>query len=112
MTHSVPTRRSSDLQIAAGRGVVHRLRHCADHVARQVGLDARYERCGDHRASHHLVRRRRHWQIAGITGFRSSGFRSEEHTPELQSPMRISYAVSCLTKKSDEIATMIRGYSA
>src|SRR3546814_2802570 len=28
-----------------------------------------------------------------------SGFRSEEHTSELQSLMRISYAVFCLTKK-------------
>src|SRR3546814_1333838 len=29
----------------------------------------------------------------------SSGVRSEEHTSELQSLMRISYAVFCLTKK-------------
>src|SRR3546814_3387877 len=29
----------------------------------------------------------------------SSGFRSEEHTSELQSLMRISYAVFCLKKK-------------
>src|SRR3546814_9279424 len=28
--------------------------------------------------------------------------RSEEHTPELQSLMRISYAVFCLTKKTQE----------
>src|SRR3546814_9853200 len=28
-----------------------------------------------------------------------SGFRSEEHTTELQSLMRISYAVFCLTKQ-------------
>src|SRR3546814_2267099 len=28
------------------------------------------------------------------------GFRSEEHTSELQSLMRISYAVFCLTKKN------------
>src|SRR3546814_2845153 len=31
--------------------------------------------------------------------FRSGGFRSEEHTSELQSLMRNSYAVFCLTKK-------------
>src|SRR3546814_6094105 len=30
----------------------------------------------------------------------SMGFRSEEHTSELQSLMRISYAVFCLTKKT------------
>src|SRR3546814_1656829 len=31
--------------------------------------------------------------------FESAGFRSEEHTSELQSLMRISYAVFCLKKK-------------
>src|SRR3546814_7466169 len=30
-------------------------------------------------------------------------WRSEEHTSELQSLMRISYAVFCLTKKNDKI---------
>src|SRR3546814_8246095 len=34
-------------------------------------------------------------------GRRESGFRSEEHTSELQSLMRISYAVFCLKKKND-----------
>src|SRR3546814_8486755 len=32
-------------------------------------------------------------------GIRFSGWRSEEHTSELQSLMRISYAVFCLKKK-------------
>src|SRR3546814_7830845 len=32
-----------------------------------------------------------------------SGARSEEHTSELQSLMRISYAVFCLTKKNNNI---------
>src|SRR3546814_3118157 len=36
------------------------------------------------------------------TGGDSDIFRSEEHTSELQSLMRISYAVSCLKKKNDE----------
>src|SRR3546814_7685850 len=31
--------------------------------------------------------------------------RSEEHTSELQSPMRISYAVICLKKKTNTITT-------
>src|SRR3546814_9549580 len=35
-------------------------------------------------------------RMAGIT----HGFRSEEHTSELQSLMRISYAVFCLKKKN------------
>src|SRR3546814_3203175 len=45
--------------------------------------------------------------IGGLTQFRDAGlkrryrlFRSEEHTSELQSLMRISYAVFCLKKKT------------
>src|SRR3546814_2861695 len=34
--------------------------------------------------------------------------RSEEHTSELQSLMRISYAVFCLKKKNKEIAVNVR----
>src|SRR3546814_1461353 len=34
-----------------------------------------------------------------LADFLSGGLRSEEHTSELQSLMRISYAVFCLTKK-------------
>src|SRR3546814_3898416 len=37
----------------------------------------------------------------GKTGRRASGGRSEEHTSELQSLMRISYAVFCLKKKQE-----------
>src|SRR3546814_9812093 len=36
--------------------------------------------------------------------------RSEEHTSELQSLMRISYAVFCLKKKKTEIKHMHRNY--
>src|SRR3546814_9455698 len=36
-------------------------------------------------------------------GGRCAGFRSEEHTSELQSLMRISYAVFCLKKKNTNI---------
>src|SRR3546814_7183780 len=35
-----------------------------------------------------------------VTGPSSHGWRSEEHTSELQSLMRISYAVFCLKKKN------------
>src|SRR3546814_1354157 len=35
-----------------------------------------------------------------VLGIRLHGFRSEEHTSELQSLMRISYAVFCLKKKT------------
>src|SRR3546814_10373349 len=40
--------------------------------------------------------------IDGVTVFRSQG-RSEEHTSELQSLMRISYSVFCLKKKNNII---------
>src|SRR3546814_5914045 len=36
--------------------------------------------------------------------------RSEEHTSELQSLMRISYAVFCLKKKKSNTATLIHNY--
>src|SRR3546814_7362280 len=40
-----------------------------------------------------------------VSEFRDSGpARSEEHTSELQSLMRISYAVFCLTKKKNNIS--------
>src|SRR3546814_6618358 len=38
--------------------------------------------------------------FAGMTGKRRETSRSEEHTSELQSLMRISYAVFCLKKKT------------
>src|SRR3546814_4737781 len=40
-------------------------------------------------------------------GFSGSTFRSEEHTSELQSLMRISYAVFCLKKKKQKLLTHI-----
>src|SRR3546814_4430391 len=38
-----------------------------------------------------------------LTKMASKGGRSEEHTSELQSLMRISYAVSCLNKKTPSV---------
>src|SRR3546814_10823178 len=39
-------------------------------------------------------------EVVGFIGPNGSGKRSEEHTSELQSLMRISYAVFCLKKKN------------
>ena len=39
-------------------------------------------------------------EITDVTGVQTCALRSEEHTSELQSPMRISYAVFCLKKPS------------
>src|SRR3546814_4873952 len=46
------------------------------------------------------------WMLAAfVLVVMLSGYRSEEHTSELQSLMRISYAVFCLKKKNTHIAT-------
>src|SRR3546814_9648051 len=75
MTHSFPTRRSSDLHRGLHVGAVDTDRAAADFVA----------------VEHHVVAARR--RVAELR------HRSEEHTSELQSLMRISYAVFCLKKK-------------
>src|SRR3546814_5378478 len=40
-------------------------------------------------------------EVAGLVAEIGEGVRSEEHTSELQSLMRISYAVFCLKKKNN-----------
>src|SRR3546814_5949872 len=45
-------------------------------------------------------------EIVGIYGLLGAGRRSEEHTSELQSLMRISYAVFCLKKKNKTIHSL------
>src|SRR3546814_8714140 len=108
MTHSVPTRRSSELAGAeAGTGV----------AARQPGADAaqpRRRRAGNGEDDHHArpLGRRGEQPAEGGRGAeegagedrrqaegRPDVGRSEEHTSEIQSLMRISYAVFCLKKK-------------
>src|SRR3546814_5355373 len=42
------------------------------------------------------------WMAGGIFAGRRNDIRSEEHTSELQSLMRISYAVFCLKKKKTQ----------
>src|SRR3546814_5242303 len=51
-----------------------------------------------------------HWRAKRLVGERLSGLRSEEHTSELQSLMRISYAVFCLKQKTTLLNS--RKYSA
>src|SRR3546814_10368039 len=45
------------------------------------------------------------WKSPGLRGGRVPGFRSEEHTSELQSLMRISSAVFCLKHKTQPLLT-------
>src|SRR3546814_12949448 len=84
LTHSFPTRRASDLPVSVSR-------------RRQPGAD------GDQQRVHQLPIPLPPWRPAEV-GRRcaqspSLRRRSEEHTSELQSLMRTSYAVSCLKKK-------------
>src|SRR3546814_5103877 len=46
------------------------------------------------------------FQKAGAEVYAVTTDRSEEHTSELQSLMRISYAVFCLKKKTNELPTV------
>src|SRR3546814_5862283 len=86
LTHSFPTRRSSDLTISA-IGVEPTLRRGFALVTRPDGSVVRSAgslRSGD--------------LVAVLLADRS-----EEHTSELQSLMRISYAVFCLKKKNNKL---------
>src|SRR3546814_3076652 len=86
--HSFPTRRSSDLRGSrVGDGVLLRLLVGLDELLRDLGM-----------ALHEALRRHQRQAVAFEAVFRP-GDRSEEHTSELQSLMRISYAVFCLKKK-------------
>src|SRR3546814_9754564 len=84
-THSFPTRRSSDLLADADRLAVAYASQARPHRARHVGHVA--DRPDD--LSHPIPQ----GELQG---------RSEEHTSELQSLMRISYAVFCLKTKHNE----------
>src|SRR3546814_2803252 len=82
-THSFPTRRSSDLYaVAAARGRV---------FVTDYGF---YGGQSTHRVS-----------VIGAARGQVIDTRSEEHTSELQSLMRISYAVFCLKKKKKQKQT-------
>src|SRR3546814_15647589 len=113
MKHSFPTRRSSDLLVDScnERQTVGRDGDTAGHPpilgsrATIHSLDARQSaRIGlrpDFRASWRSLRRpgARHRSAGARVRDR---IRSEEHTSELQSLMRISYAVFCLKKKKNK----------
>src|SRR3546814_2934683 len=63
----------------------------ADDAARGFGQHRDIDRMLGHQVGDELV---------AVDGVELVGFRSEEHTSELQSLMRISYAVFCLKKKT------------
>src|SRR3546814_7737288 len=100
LTHSFPPRRSSDLSACCpGSGLCWRGRraretlpcfseHPPDVMASVAPACSRLQ---DFRKARKRNVHRFRWEI----------LRSEEHTSELQSLMRISYAVFCLKKKNN-----------
>src|SRR3546814_4240085 len=108
MTPSFPTRRSSDLHPSDRRELVHQQQALVLELwiglrqfARVEVDDLAEEQVHDQPALGQLVRLDadvdRHLLLAQV-----GQQRSEEHTSELQSLMRISYAVFCLKKKKSE----------
>src|SRR3546814_4409632 len=106
MTHSFPTRRSSDLVLGVDVDLVLDFGDLGAHGAaadldpvgapRQQPIIVQPQQVGGELVGHlgRIVSRGDHVAAAGV--------RSEEHTSELQSLMRISYAVFCLKKKNKD----------
>src|SRR3546814_1830555 len=110
MTHSFPTRR---LPIERAAGVDPDDRAAAGPDLGEVDRRdlQRIARAGEQARAHHDAAADLVFQAARhLAGLDQRGFcrgaahveRSEEHTSELQSLMRISYAVFCLTKKNTQ----------
>src|SRR3546814_17779504 len=84
LTHSFPTRRSSDLGHASHRDL-RETEECRTRRDADVADQRQFETAAQRIAVYGILRR------------------SEEHTSELQSLLRISYAVFCLKKKTQSL---------
>src|SRR3546814_8139850 len=107
MTHSFPTRRSSDLNRESADRLIARLTEIGEErqrtdsasVRRAMGnlkavlMNRLGERDLEEATLHDIV------ALIDEAAQKIERLRSEEHTSELQSLMRISYAVVCLNKK-------------
>src|SRR3546814_20672223 len=89
LTHSFPTRRSSDLAGHSDSSRDARNWRACRRRQMSMGKVLTSGRCGANGCG---------VDAATLMG---NGGRSEEHTSELQSLMRISYAVFCLKKKNN-----------
>src|SRR3546814_5999665 len=89
-----PKRRRSRDRAASSPPPARRLERDAD------GIDGRPSASGDHVVA--FLRRPASAERPGDMEMAAVAARSEEHTSELQSLMRISYAVFCLKKKKYE----------
>src|SRR3546814_945874 len=109
-----------EVEAGAGDGIESRVEH-ADDLRRLVADDGPAQlvpqhRHGDAPAVVGLCRGIDLVQLRGAvhavgnrsrSGFEGPAFRSEEHTSELQSLMRISYAVFCLKKKNTTTSPLV-----
>src|SRR3546814_5714368 len=100
MPHSFPTRRASDLHPRAVPVKTGDKLMLAD-VQSSYGLARPFQGVGSFETEHqrNLVR-----EVCAAV--QTGRLRSEEHTSELQSLMRISYAVFCLKKKKNITLTL------
>src|SRR3546814_6172692 len=97
LTHSVPTRRASDLSQVGRSGC-----WTARPRSWPVGwLILKTAWCGSSPARRCAASTRPFF----VAGWRPAWPRSEEHTSELQSLMRISYDVFCLKKNNKAVST-------
>src|SRR3546814_2567354 len=111
MTPSFPTRRSSDLLVTAAhhRQDYHLLRRDRGWHAQSVVIAMRHDDAADqprrYAPAGRVAELLRTFTVLELYSSRLGEIgaevmrRSEEHTSELQSLMRISYAVFCLKKK-------------
>src|SRR3546814_1339795 len=109
MNHSFPTRRSPDLELQAlgldyanrrGHAPAGRLNCCArSHAAKRCFGRAHSRMRAMLAMLTYLCTLRLPCSGRSRPAVTRNAWRSEEHTSELQSLMRISYAVFCLKKK-------------
>src|SRR3546814_10420577 len=92
------------------------VRDCAPHVFRTFGFQAckKFFRDSRDREAVPLISSARLGCVAaaGDLAVARNGERSEEHTSELQSLMRISYAVFCLKKNTETQVTTTHNMTA
>src|SRR3546814_19650096 len=103
LTTSFPTRRASDLEYSAGRLMQREL--VAIPAYWTVGETIDFMRASPDLPEDFydlFVVDPRHRPVGTVSLSRVLRNRSEEHTSELQSLMRISYAVFCLKKKKTQ----------
>src|SRR3546814_4138049 len=105
--HSFPTRLSSDLAARPGRqSEIDRHRQLVDAAHALRDLAEIIAHGGPVFFVGHVVHAGAPHHIASVDlGRVASAQRSEEHTSELQSLMRISYAVFCLKKKKKRLTS-------